>query len=322
MIPGLSGSLLSHDAVGGAIDATSQSSAADAHRRVRAWHAAVASELGPASSARAVYDRIAAPLGAALGFSVVPAHGPADAGGSLRAVLEARGSAVAGLLATAWGRDPAAAWREGVRHGIGTGVRWCFCVTGPVLRVFDARRTYSRRFAEFDLEIAIGEPASFTVLWRLLNADGFARPEPALDRAVTLSEQYRADVRACLQQGVHDALTSLLRAFAAAPRARRAPRQPAVLLDESLIVVYRILFLLFAEARGLVPKWHPTYRDSYTIESLRAPIESLARPPGLWQSLQAIARLAHRGCRAGTLRVAAVQRPPLLPGARATGRIA
>ena len=303
MIPGLSGSLLSHDAVGGTIDATSQSSTAEAHRRVRAWHTAVASELGPASSARAVYDRIAAPLGAALGFRVVPAHGPADAGEPFRAVLEARGSAVAGLLATAWGRDPAAAWREGVRHGIGTGVRWCFCVTGPVLRVFDARRTYSRRFAEFDLEIAIGEPAGFTVLWRLLNADGFARSEPALDRAVALSEQYRADVRACLQQGVHDALTSLLRAFASAPRARRAPRQPAMLLDESLIVVYRILFLLFAEARGLVPKWHPTYRDSYTIESLRAPIERLARPPGLWQSLQAIARLAHRGCRAGTLRV-------------------
>jgi hypothetical protein len=303
MIPGLSGSLLSHDAVAGAIDTTSHSSTADVHRRVRAWHAAVASEMGPASSARAVFDRIAVPLGAALGFRVAPAHGPDEAGRSLGAVLEARGSAVAALLATEWGRDPAAAWRESVRHGIGTGVRWCFCVTGPVLRVFDARRTYSRRFAEFDLEIAIGEPASFTVLWRLLNADGFACSEPVLDRAVAVSEQFRAEVRASLQQGVHKALTSLIRAFASAPRARRAPRQPAALLDESLIVIYRILFLLFAEARGLVPKWHPTYRDSYTIESLRAPIERLARPPGLWQSLQAIARLAHRGCRAGTLRV-------------------
>ena len=32
-------------------------------------------------------------------------------------------------------------------------------------------------------------------------------------------------------------------------------------------------------------------------------MEVLAKPPGLWESLQAIARLAHRGCRAGTLRV-------------------
>src|SRR6185503_15094320 len=31
--------------------------------------------------------------------------------------------------------------------------------------------------------------------------------------------------------------------------------------------------------------------------------EGIRPPAGLWQSLQAIARLAHRGCTAGTLRV-------------------
>src|SRR4029079_18641312 len=85
-------------------------------------------------------------------------------------------------------------------------------------------------------------------------------------------------------------------------RARRSERAPASFGD-ALTVVYRILFLLFAEARGLVPQWHPTYRDSYTIESLRPQAEGIRPPAGLWQSLQAIARLAHRGCTAGTLRV-------------------
>ena len=75
------------------------------------------------------------------------------------------------------------------------------------------------------------------------------------------------------------------------------------LLDESLVVVYRVLFLLFAEARGLVPVWHPTFRDSYTIDSLRHRVETLPRPRGVWEALQAIARLAHRGCHAGSLRV-------------------
>ena len=69
------------------------------------------------------------------------------------------------------------------------------------------------------------------------------------------------------------------------------------------MVVYRILFLLFAEARGLVPRWHPIYRDGYTIEALRGPVEMLPRPIGVWEALQAIARLAQRGCRIGTLRV-------------------
>src|SRR4029453_17453470 len=122
-----------------------------------------------------------------------------------------------------------------------------------------------------------------------------------LDRAVKQSDQYRAEVRTSLQHGVHDALASLLEAFALAGAKRR--HQASELFDESLIVIYRILFLLFAEARGLVPKWHPTYRDSYTIESRRDTSERKERPSGLWESLQAIARLAHRGCRAGTLRV-------------------
>ena len=38
----------------------------------------------------------------------------------------------------------------------------------------------------------------------------------------------------------------------------RQPRRLAALFDESLTVVYRVLFLMFAEARGLVPNWHPS----------------------------------------------------------------
>ena len=304
MIPGLSGSLLSHEALEAAIESLGGAPPAATYRRLQAWHTVVAQETGPASSARAVFDRIAVPLSNALGFRVAPAQAPSGSGRCFHALLAAPDTPVAVLLSTEWGRDPAVAWRDAVRYGIGSGLRWCLCVTGLTVRIVDARRTYSRRFAQFDLEIAIGDPAGFSVFWRLLNADAFAASSgPALDRAVALSEQHRAEVRASLQQGVHDALNSLVRAFTAARRGRQALRDPAVLFDESLIVIYRILFLLFAEARELVPRWHPTYRDSYTIDSLRAPSERLARPPGLWESLQAIARLAHRGCRAGALRV-------------------
>src|SRR4029079_17327451 len=64
-----------------------------------------------------------------------------------------------------------------------------------------------------------------------------------------------------------------------------------------------LLFLLFAEARRLVPLWHPVYRESYSIESLCDAAEGVQAMPGLWEALQAIARLAHAGCRAGDLRV-------------------
>jgi Eco57I restriction-modification methylase len=311
MIPGLAGSLLSHDALSRSIPdrlrgLLDESGCAAAQRRVQALQAKATAELGPACGPRLVFDRLAAPLAAELGFRVTLCDN--DVGDLLRARLHAGGTIAAALIVTVWGRDPSALWRDGVRHGMACGVRWCYCLTGPQLRLLDARRTYSRRFLEFDLTTAVADARGFSVLWGLLRADAFVVPtsgsaEPLLDRAVVLSEHHRTEVRASLQQGVHDALLHLVRAFASAGGRRRMPASYAPMFDESLIVVYRVLFLLFAEARGLVPRWHPTYRDSYTIESLRTPVECVPRPRGLWESLQAIARLAHRGCRAGALRV-------------------
>ena len=51
-------------------------------------------------------------------------------------------------------------------------------------------------------------------------------------------------------------------------------------LEQALTIVYRLLFLLFAEARALVPLWHPVYRESYSIESLRDAAERSAAAVG------------------------------------------
>jgi hypothetical protein len=228
---------------------------------------------------------------------------------NLFGLLESSGKTIAVLVVTGWGQDPAAAWRHGVRYGIGQDVRWCFCLTGVSLRIVDSLRTYSRRYVEFELEPAIDHDITFAAMWGLLRsaAMGGAEldPRPLLERAIELSERYRASVRSSLQAGVHEALFQLTRAFrTAATRHRRlAATTSADTFNESLIVIYRVLFLLFAEARGLVPQWHPVYRDGYTIESLRQPVELLPRPRGVWETIQSIARLAHRGCRIGQLQV-------------------
>src|SRR6185437_14729037 len=75
--------------------------------------------------------------------------------------------------------------------------------------------------------------------------------------------------------------------------------------EQALTIVYCIVFLLFAEARALVPMWHPVYRQSYSLDALRAAVEHPNGAAGLWDALRAIARLAHAGCRAGDLRVTA-----------------
>jgi hypothetical protein len=317
MIAGLRGSLLSHGALERdetLLDGRGMERARDAARRAfRSWILRACAELGPASGPRAIYDRIAAPLAAMLGYrSVLDGSPHPRRHDLLRARLETSGAPAASMLVTAWGTGDGA-WRDAVLHAAGAGLRWCLSVSGPTLRVFDAERTYSRRHAEIDLAVAAADPATFAVLWGLFRADDRQGSLRLLDRAVRMCDEHRAGVRGSLQHGVQEALTSLLGAFVTAGASRRRrrrrgtgaplPSDGETIFDESLVVIYRILFLLFAEARGLVPRWHPVYRDAYTIESLRALAEARPRPRGIWESLQAIARLAHRGCRAGSLRV-------------------
>ena len=302
-VRGLSGSLFSHEALAGldlegAAPASGGGIDPAAKRRLQAWHAGVRVTLGPTASARSVLDNVGFPLAAHLGYEPVLVN---RTGAPPYGVLRANGQDTAILLVTPWGQDPARAWRDAVKRGIGHDVRWCFCVNGPSIRIFDARRAYSRRFAEFELARALDDERSTTLLCRLLGSPSLCVRDgtSALDRAVEICERHRASVGKSLKDGVHHALVALGGAFL--ERGRHRAELTAV--DESLTVIYRVLFLLFAEARGLVPHWHPTYRRSYTVESLRAAVESKSPSRGIWEALQAIARLAHRGCHAGSLRM-------------------
>ena len=300
-IAGIRGSLLSHDALEAERFAClpADPAAHQAHRQFARHYEGIARDAGPAWPARLVYDRVAVPLCTLLGLEAVPQGADAR---SVRALLTRQGHPVAALLATPWGMSSSSAWSASVRLGIGSDVRWCCCFTGPALTIYDSRRTHSRRCVELSLADAAARHETFAVAWNLL-----AAPEPAsaLEAAVCLSERHRSRVRESLESGVHEALTHLTAAFTRAAGHRRRGDAASTLLDESLVVIYRVLFLLFAEARGLVPSWHPVFRDSYTVESLRERIETLPRPRGVWEALQAITRLAHRGCRAGSLRVPA-----------------
>ena len=302
MIPGLSGSLLSHDALVAAGCTSGGDESAVARRALARRLSIVARSAGPAWSARQVFDEIALPVCATLGFEAVPTTARR---GVVHAQLLSGGRPVAMAIALGWGQDPATGWRESVRMGIAAAVRWCFCFNGPTLRIVDATRTHSRRYADWDLSQLPDEPDTFAVAWRLLHASSMKDANGGeLLRAVGLTDRHRVGVRDSLQLGVQGALTSLTRAFVgSAPSRRRTAPHAAQAFDESLVVVYRVLFLLFAEARGLVPTWHPVFRESYTIESLRPGIEAGGSSTGVWAALQAIARLAHKGCRAGTLRV-------------------
>jgi hypothetical protein len=260
------------------------------------WWQTQASHLGPASSSRSIWDVAAAPLVEMLGFGTqIPAVGDS---GIRSASLRPADRGVALIAATA---DVSLdnLWRDVARRGIALDARWVLCTNGRELRLVDTQRTYSRAYLQFDLGPTAHHAPTFAVLWALLREAAF-RGDPGqaslIDEIVRASARHGHAVGRSLRVGVIDAVQHLLGGLNQCGR-HDLPQ----LFDESLTVVYRILFLMFAESRGLVPDWHPIYRESYTVESLRERAERPGNVAGLWEALQAIARLAHAGCRAGSL---------------------
>jgi hypothetical protein len=267
-------------------------------RELERWHSRCESTLGPASSVRGICDTALIPLLHLLGFAVTADVHPdfawvrAEGGESSRVVA----------VAVRWNEPLTRAWRSTVFRAIGNDTRWCFCCNGTTLRIVDARRTWSREYLEFDLAgLAVAREAQ-SLLWALARAEMMRLDPPLLDRAAALSSRYGVEVCRALGRGVLEALELLVGTL----RDRARNRYPADLLFEhSLTVLYRVLFLLFAEARGLVPMWHPIYRDQYSLDAIITTLLSGRRCRGLWLTIQAISRLAHAGCAAGGLRVTA-----------------
>ena len=204
------------------------------------------------------------------------------------------------LVAATWNVSLDNLWRDAARRGIGLDAAWVLCTNGRELRLVDTQRTYSRAYLQFDLQRTADHPPTFGVFWGVLREEAFRRcarrslrsfwkssaPLPGTDRpsADRCASASSSRCSTCSAASTNAAAHDLSRLF-----------------DESLTVVYRVLFLMFAESRSLVPNWHPIYRESYTVESLRERAERPGKVPGLWEALQAIARLAHKGCRAGSL---------------------
>jgi hypothetical protein len=214
-------------------------------RRLAEWWHRIDATLGPSSGPRAVADVALTPLLDLLGLAVAARL---DAQDTCRLRLDAGGQPGAIALATGWGESLDRSWRSTVVGAISADARWCLCCNGLALRLVDARRTWSRDFLEFELEALGHETEAQAALWALLHASALSGDPARLDRAVDLAGQHGVQVCRALGTGVLEALEALLGALT------RTSRRPAALLwEQSLTVLYRVLFLLFAEARGLVP---------------------------------------------------------------------
>ena len=222
------------------------------------------------------------------------------------------------MLIAGWADPLDGLWRLAVVEARRREAEWCLLFNGLHMRLVDAGRVYSRRYVDLDLDEAADEAPTAAALWTLCAAPAFVR-EPdgttQIRRLVTASERHGADVCRSLRAGVLEASADVMRAMLVGQ-----PHDRSGAFEQALTVVYRILFLLFAEARALVPMWHPIYRQSYSLEALREAAERSPMSTGLWDALRAVSRMAHAGCHAGDLRVTAFNGRLFAAAADAAGR--
>ena len=299
MLPGLDGHLLSGAFIEGQLPPIDSADVERARGDLIAWRTRCAM-LGPASTPRTLLQA-AAPFFAALGFEPPGQVEAADS--ALAATLRSGGHTVA-LLVTPWGEALDPFWRIAVTQAARRSAAWCVLFDGLHLRIVNAGRLYARRHLEFDLDLALDNPQSVRRALADVGASALAAgPADArsLHALVAASDRHAAGVCRSLRDGVLAASADVLRADRRTGVTSRRRSQDS--FEQALTIVYRMLFLLFAEGARLVPLWHPIYRESYSLEALRDVAEGSPRAPGLWDALRAIARLAHAGCRAGDLRV-------------------
>ena len=314
MIAGFGGGLISHAYLEEQLLRSTDRPATGAFERrlVRWWQRALRT-LGPASSTRAIFDAAVVPLLELLDHDR-PAAAPTVDG------LVAPLSPDSVLIVIPWSEPTSQLWRRAVSRGLAANVTWAIICNGRTLRIVDCSRSWTRAAIDFDFNALVSGPKGIAALWALARASALGGTGAgALRSHILASDAHASRVCRSLGDGVLSALPAMTAALAGNSRSRV---DRAVAFDQALTIVYRILFLLFAEARSLVPVWNEIYRDAYTIQALigRARLRPASAPEsfggtgspgargsaaGLWKAFQAISRLAHAGCKAGDLEVTA-----------------
>ena len=185
---------------------------------------------------------------------------------------------------------------------------WGILANGRRLRVLrDFHHEHVKAFVGFDLD-AIFEAAdfpSFRALYRLVHRSRFLPVSGDEDARLPLeilfakSREQGVEIGRELQRQVRQAIEALaeglfdseLRSLLDDPKEARA------LYQEVLLVVYRLLFLLFAEQRRMLPTGG-IYAETYSIMALVRLAEGRAAEPrhrDLWEGLKVTFRMLAEG---------------------------
>jgi len=190
-------------------------------------------------------------------------------------------------------------------------IQWSIVTDGLKLRlVRDYYHTYTRGYVEFDLENIFTERNydDFRALYRLCHASRFTLAEDddvadsPIEQLYQVALSTGVKIGQDLQENVVKALETLGNGFlnSEIQTALEQGGQDAAedYYQDLLYVVYRLLFLMFAEQRGMMSQRDSLYTDEYSITKLRERAEQREkgdRNSDLWEGLKSTFQLVGEG---------------------------
>ncbi|RAW46755.1 restriction endonuclease [Halorubrum sp. 48-1-W] len=191
-------------------------------------------------------------------------------------------------------------------------IQWSIVTDGLKLRlVRDYYHTYTRGYVEYDLENIFTERNydDFRALYRLCHASRFTPPEdededdPPIEQLYQVALSTGVKIGQDLQSNVISAIetlgTGLLTSEIREALREGGEEEAKEYYQEVLLIVYRLLFLLYAEQRGMMASRESIYTEEYAVTNLREKAETRRSTKDdntdLWHGLQITFRLVEEG---------------------------
>ena len=155
-----------------------------------------------------------------------------------------------------------------------SGLPWGILTNGRQWRLYHYQTAHKLEiFYEVDLPalLALDEVEPFLYFYAFFRRAAFEFGPLSLDAMLAASTDYARSVSESLRQQVYDALRYVAQGFLeyAPNKLTPTPETCKAIYDNSLILLYRLLFIFYAEARDLLPiQDNNSYRLKYSLQSI------------------------------------------------------
>ncbi len=160
-----------------------------------------------------------------------------------------------------------------------SGLPWGILTNGRKWRLYHAQTAHKLDvFYEVDLPALLeADVESFLYFYAFFRREAFNVGELSLDSILHASAEFAQEISNNLREQVYSALRYVAQGFFEyrANGLTPSPETNKLIYDNSLILLYRLLFILYAEARDLLPlQENFPYRRMYSLEAIKKDVVS------------------------------------------------